>query len=63
MAMKLPKILCGIAMGVSGFLALIFALDLIIEFPLGRSSWPTDVVVLIAAGLIIWFSFETWREL
>lgn len=61
--MNLQKVLCGAALGISGLLALIFLLDLLLGIPFGRFSISTDIIVLIAAGLIIWQGVETWMEL
>lgn len=61
--MNLQKILCGAALGVSGLLALIFAIDLIAGIPFGRFSVSTDIIVLLASGLILWQAIETWLEL
>jgi hypothetical protein len=61
--MNLQKVLCGAALGVSGLLALIFLLDLLLGIPFGRFSISTDIIVLLAAGLILWQGVETWLEL
>ena len=61
--MKLQKILCGAALGISGLLALIFLLDLILGIPFGRFAMWTDIIVLVSTGLILWQGIETWREL
>lgn len=62
-AMKLPKILCGSALGISGVLGVVFLIDLIVKIPFNRANWATDVVVLLACGLIFWQALETWFEL
>lgn len=63
MVVKIPKILCGIALGIAALLAIVFLLDLAIGIPLGRSSVSTDIVVVLASALILWFGIETWLEL
>lgn len=61
--MNLKKILCMTALAIAGILALLFLLDLAIAIPFGRSDLTTDILVVVAAGLIIWQGIETWREL
>ena len=63
LVMKLPKILCASALGIAGFLGLLFLVDMIAGIPFGRFSIPTDIVVILACGLIIWQGLETWFEL
>lgn len=61
--MNLKKILSMTALGIAGICGLLFLLDLAIGIPFGRSSITTDVLVIIAAGLLIWQGIETWLEL
>lgn len=61
--MKLQRILCAASLGVAGLVAILFLVDLLVGIPFGRFSWATDVVVLIACGLLIWQGLETWFEL
>jgi hypothetical protein len=58
--MNLKKILCLIALVIAGLLALLFVLDLAIGIPFGRSDITTDILVALAAGLLIWQGIETW---
>lgn len=60
--MNLKKILCLVALIVSGLLGLLFVLDLAIGIPFGRSDITTDILVSLAAGLLIWQGIETWFE-
>jgi hypothetical protein len=53
--MNLKKILCLVALIISGLLGLLFVLDLAIGIPFGRSDITTDILVSLAAGLLIWF--------
>ncbi|MBX9655459.1 hypothetical protein K2Y11_17735 [bacterium] len=64
--MALPnvkKILCMSGLGIAGILGLLFLLDLVIGIPFGRSDITTDILVVLAAGLLIWQGVETWLEL
>jgi hypothetical protein len=64
--MALPnvkKILCMSGLGIAGILGLLFLLDLAIGIPFGRSDITTDILVVLAAGLLIWQGVETWLEL
>jgi hypothetical protein len=60
--MNLKKILCLVALVISGLLGLLFVLDLAIGIPFGRSDITTDILVALAAGLLIWQGIETWFE-
>jgi len=64
--MALPnvkKILCMSGLGIAGILGLLFLLDLAIGIPFGRSDITTDILIVMAAGLLIWQGVETWLEL
>lgn len=61
-AMNLKKILCMAAMVIAGVLGIVFLLDLALGMPFGRSDITTDILVVVAAGLLIWQGVETWLE-
>ena len=61
--MKLDKLLTFAALGIASLLGIVFLVDAIVGIPFGRFSIMTDVVVVAAAGLIIWQCIETLREL
>ena len=61
--MNMKKILCGSSLGIAGVLGLMFLLDLIIGIPFGRSDITTDILIILAAGLLIWQGVETWLGL
>ena len=61
--LNLQKILCGAALAVAGLLGVVFLVDLAVGIPFQRFSWATDLIVLLACGLIIWQGIETWNEL
>lgn len=61
--MRLPKILCATSLGIAAVVGLVFLLDLLIKIPFERFDVTTDIVVIIACGLLIWQGIETWFEL
>ena len=58
----MEKWLCLAAMIAAGILLLVFGLDLAIAKPFDRKAITTDIMFLVAAGLVLWQGFETWRE-
>ena len=63
-AMKmLNKALCGLALGIAGLLGVVFLVDLIVAIPFGRLEVVTDILVVVASGLVIWQGTETWLQL
>ena len=60
--MESDKILCYSAMGVAGLVTLICLLDVAFSV-LGHASVALDIMLIIAAALILWQGFETAREL
>ena len=56
------KVLCGAALGVGGLLGVVFLVDLIAGIPFGREI-ATDILVVIASGLLLWQGLETWFQL
>ena len=63
MALKVNRALTGTSLGIAGLMGVIFLVDLIVGIPFSRFSIVADVVVVLAAGLIVWQGIETWREL
>ena len=59
----LRRIRCGIVLGIAGLLGIVFTLDLILGIPFGQLEIMTDVLVIIAAGFIVWQGIETWFQL
>ncbi|QDU64793.1 hypothetical protein Pan216_56850 [Planctomycetes bacterium Pan216] len=60
--MKLSKVLNLVTLIIAAILAVIFILDLVLGLPFGRYSLMTDIIVLVAAGLIIWQGWETHKQ-
>lgn len=60
----MEKGLCYGAMGVAALLLLLFLLDLFAGFPFGGSPFiAVDVFGIIAAGIIGYLGWNTFREL
>jgi hypothetical protein len=60
---SMEKRLCYGSMGVSGFLLLLFLLDLILGFPFGRINGFVDVLGIIASGLVLYLAYDAFRDL
>lgn len=61
--MKSGKLLCLAAIILAGLLGGVFLLDLAMGIPFGRFDYGTDIIVIVAAGLIVWQGIETWNQL
>ncbi len=55
--------LCWGSLSVAALFALLFALDLFTGIPFGGASITLDIFGIIAAGVIIYLSWDTVREL
>jgi hypothetical protein len=60
---SMEKRLCYGSMGVSGFLLLLFLLDLFLGFPFGRISGFVDVLGILASGLVLYLAYDAFRDL
>ena len=58
----MPKAMTIFGMVVAGLLTLVFALDLIVGIPFQGAKWGMDLGVLIAAAILGFLSFTTFRE-
>jgi hypothetical protein len=63
LTMNLKKILCMTTLAIAGVLGVVFLIDLAIGIPFDRSDIVTDILVAVAAGLLIWQGIETYREI
>lgn len=50
------------AMGAAGLVALLSVLDLSLKFPYGGYSLAMDVLFLVAAAIVLFMGWETYRE-
>lgn len=60
LTMNLKKGLTLTALIIAGVLAVVFLLDLAIGIPFERQDITTDILVILASGLLIWQGIETW---
>jgi len=59
----MEKLLCWLSLGVAAVVLLVFLVDLILGIPFGRLNFVLSVVVAIAAGIVVYISWETLREI
>jgi hypothetical protein len=59
----MEKRLCWGAMGIAGFVLLLFLLDLLTSFPFGRISVVVDIISLIGSGLVLFLAWDALRDL
>jgi hypothetical protein len=59
----MDKWLCWGSLGIAALLLLLFLLDLFAGFPFNGANKVLDVCAIIAAGIIIYISWDTVREI
>jgi hypothetical protein len=59
----MEKWFCWVSMGVSGFLLLLFLLDLFLDFPFRGLSKTVDVLSMIACGVVLYLAWDALRDL
>lgn len=59
----MEKWLCWGSIGVSGFLLLLFLLDMLFSVPFGGLSTAVDVFGILASGLVLFLGFDALRDL
>jgi hypothetical protein len=60
-ARMIKKLICG-SMGIAGLVALLSILDLSFKFPFAGYSMALDIMLLVAAAIVGYLSWETYRE-
>jgi hypothetical protein len=55
------KLIYG-AMGAAGFVALLAILDLSLKVPFGGYSTTMDILYLVAAAIVLYMGWDTYRE-
>ena len=58
----MPKALTIFGMVVAGLLGVAFLLDMIVGIPFGGAQFKMDIGGLIAAAILGYIGFETFRE-
>jgi hypothetical protein len=58
----MSKAMTIFGMVIAGLLALIFALDMALGIPFGTASWAMDIGVFMAAVMLGYISYSTFRE-
>jgi hypothetical protein len=61
--LAMEKWLCWGALGVTGLILLFFILDMPLGWPFGGLSKTADVLGILASAILIYFCYETAREL
>ena len=62
----MEKWLCLAAMILAGIFLLVYGLDLALPknyAPFDKAGIVQDILFVIAAGLVLWQGYETWREM
>ena len=60
--LSMEKWLCWGSMGTSGFLLLLFLLDLILGIPFGQISLIVDIFGILACGLVLYLGWDASRD-
>lgn len=61
--LSMEKWMCWASMGVSGFLLLLFLLDLLLKFPFGRLNPILDILAILACGAVLYLSWDAFQDL
>jgi hypothetical protein len=61
--LSMEKWLCWGSMGISGFILLLFLLDILFQFPFGRLSLVVDIFGIIACGVVLYLGWDASRDL
>jgi hypothetical protein len=61
--LSMEKWLCWTSMGVSGGLLLLFLLDLFLGIPFAGLNKFVDVVCVLAAGVVLYLSWDAYQDL
>ena len=60
--LSMEKWLCWVSMGVSGFLLLLFLLDLVLKFPFGGLSLVVDVLGLLSCAAVLYLGWDAFKD-
>jgi hypothetical protein len=59
---SMEKGLCWASMGISGLLLLLFLLDVFTGIPFGKLSTVVDVLGVLACGIILYTSWDAFKD-
>jgi len=59
----MEKRMCWAALGVAGFLLLLFLLDMFLDIPFGGISTTVDVLGIVCCLILGYIAWDTVREL
>jgi hypothetical protein len=60
--LSMEKWLCWGSMGVSGFILLLFLLDLILKFPFGGLSMIVDIFGILASAMVCYLAWDAFKD-
>lgn len=58
----MEKWLCWASIGISGFVLLLFVLDLALGIPFGKLNTLVDILGAVACAIVLYLSFDTLKE-
>ncbi len=61
--LSMEKWMCWGAMGISGFLLLLFLLDLVLKFPFGGLSAIVDIFAVLSCGAVLYLGWDAFQDL
>ena len=61
--LSMEKWLCWGSMGVSGFLLLLFLLDVVLKFPFGGLSPIVDILGMLSCGAVCYLGWDAFKDL
>jgi hypothetical protein len=60
---SMEKWLCWGSLGVSGFLLLLFLLDMFLSFPFGGMGYIVDGIGVVSCGLVGYLAWDSFQEI
>jgi hypothetical protein len=60
--LSMEKWLCWGSMGVSGFLLLLFLVDLILKFPFGGLSPVVNIIGILASAAVCYLGWDAFKD-
>ena len=60
--LSMEKWLCWASMGVSGFLLLLFLLDILLKFPFGGLSTVVDIFGILSCAAVCYLAWDAFKD-